>query len=143
MLSNGTLIPSSLSVKDLLWQVQWDKEKCTLCGRCTAVCPVQAIDLGTHRKRTVQISSLAEIGPSTASSNVYKVYHGIRQKTDPSYACIGCAMCNLVCPNGAIIPLRSDEIDKNGSTSTGVGMREVEAAGEMRRIQTISGYSTG
>ena len=112
MLSNGTLIPSSLSVKDLLWQVQWDKEKCTLCGRCTAVCPVQAIDLGTHRKRTVQISSLAEIGPSTASSNVYKVYHGIRQRTDPSYACIGCAMCNLVCPNGAIIPLRSDEIDK-------------------------------
>ncbi|HIJ77616.1 MAG TPA: 4Fe-4S binding protein [Deltaproteobacteria bacterium] len=112
MLSNGTLIPSSLSVKDLLWQVQWDKEKCTLCGRCTAVCPIQAIELGAHRKRTIQIPSLAEIGPSTTSSNVYQVYHGIRQKTDPAYACIGCAMCNLVCPNGAIIPLRSDEIDK-------------------------------
>ncbi len=112
MLSNGTLIPSSLSVKDLLWQVQWDKEKCTLCGRCTAVCPIQAIELGAHRKRTVQIPSLAEIGPATTSSNVYQVYHGIRQRTDPAYACIGCAMCNLVCPNGAIIPLRSDEIDK-------------------------------
>jgi glutamate synthase (NADPH) large chain len=112
MLSNGTLIPSSLSVKDLLWQVQWDKEKCTLCGQCTAVCPVHAIELGAHRKRTIQIPSLAEIGPSTSSSNVYQVYHGIRQKTDPAYACIGCAMCNLVCPNGAIIPLRSDEIDK-------------------------------
>ncbi|MGA2939164.1 MAG: glutamate synthase-related protein [Syntrophobacteraceae bacterium] len=112
MLSNGTLIPSSLSVKDLLWQVQWDKEKCTLCGRCTAVCPVQAIELGAHRKRTVQIPSLLEIGPSTTSSNVYQVYHGIRQKTDPAYACVGCAMCNLVCPNGAIIPLKSDEIDK-------------------------------
>ena len=112
MLSNGTLIPSSLSVKDLLWQVQWDKEKCTLCGRCTAVCPIQAIELGAHRKRTVQIPSLSEIGPAVTSSNVYQVYHGIRQKTDPAYACIGCAMCNLVCPNGAIIPLRSDEIDK-------------------------------
>jgi glutamate synthase (NADPH/NADH) large chain len=112
MLSNGTLIPSSLSVKDLLWQVQWDKEKCTLCGRCTAVCPIQAIELGAHRKRIVQIPSLAEIGPATTSSNIYQVYHGIRQKTDPAYACIGCAMCNLVCPNGAIIPLRSDEIDK-------------------------------
>jgi ferredoxin len=33
-----------------------------------------------------------------------QVYHGIRQKTDPAYACIGCAMCNLVCPNDAIIP---------------------------------------
>ena len=112
MLSNGTLIPSSLSVKDLLWQVQWDKEKCTLCGRCTAVCPIQAIELGAHRKRTIQIPSLAEIGPATSSSNVYQVYHGIRQKTDPAYACVGCAMCNLVCPNGAIIPLKSDEIDK-------------------------------
>ena len=43
MLSNGFITPSSLSVKDLLWQIQWDKEKCTLCGRCAAVCPVQAI----------------------------------------------------------------------------------------------------
>ncbi len=112
MLSNGTISPSSLSVKDLLWQVQWDKEKCTLCGRCCAVCPVQAIELGVHQKRLVQIPSLAEIGPATSSSNVYQVYHGVRQKTDPAYACIGCAMCNLVCPNGAITPLRSDEVDK-------------------------------
>lgn len=112
MFSNGTITPSTLSVKDLLWQVQWDKEKCTLCGRCVSVCPVHAIELGVHRKRTVQIPSLAEIGPATTSSNMYQVYHGIRQKTDPAYACIGCAMCNLVCPNGAIIPLKSDETDK-------------------------------
>jgi len=112
MLASGTLSPSSLSVKDLLWQVQWDKEKCTLCGRCTAVCPVQAIELGVHRKRTIQIPPLAEIGPATSSSNVYQVYHGIGQRTDPAYACNGCAMCNLVCPNGAIIPQRSDEMDK-------------------------------
>ncbi len=112
MLANGFLTPSSLSVKDLLWQVQWDKEKCTLCGRCTAVCPVHAIELGVHRKRTIQIPSLAEISPGVSSSNVYQVYHGVRQKTDPAYACIGCGMCNLVCPNGAIMPLKSDEIDK-------------------------------
>ncbi|MCE5334938.1 MAG: 4Fe-4S binding protein [Desulfobacteraceae bacterium] len=112
MLSNGTITPSSLSVKDLLWQVQWDKEKCTLCGRCAAVCPVQAVELGVHRKRIVQIPSLAEIGPATTSSNIYQVYHGIRQRTDPAYACIGCAMCTMVCPNGAIFPARSDETDK-------------------------------
>jgi glutamate synthase (NADPH/NADH) large chain len=65
-----------------------------------------------HGKRSIQIPSLAQIGPSTTSSNVYQVYHGIRQKTDPAYVCTGCGMCNLVCPNGAIIAVRSEEIDK-------------------------------
>lgn len=113
MLSNGSITPSSLSVKDLPWQIHWDKEKCTLCGRCTTVCPVHAIELGVHRKRTIEIPSLNLTGSKDAgSSNVYKIYHGIRQKTDPAYGCVGCAMCSLVCPNDAIIPCRSDEADK-------------------------------
>ncbi len=112
MFANGTITPSSLSVKDLLWQVRWDKDKCTLCGRCTAVCPVQAIELGVHRKRTIQIPSFGENGANVNSSNVYQVYHGIRQKTDPAYACVGCATCSLVCPNDCIMPCRSDEVDK-------------------------------
>jgi ferredoxin len=41
-----THYPSTLSIKDLPWQILWDKDKCTLCGRCTAVCPVNAIELG-------------------------------------------------------------------------------------------------
>ncbi len=106
MSPDGTLTPSTLSVKDLPWQIHWDKEKCTLCGRCVAVCPVRAIELGVHRKRIV------EFHPGFAASNVHMLYHGIRQKTDPAHACNGCAMCNLVCPNNAIIPYRSDEIDK-------------------------------
>jgi len=97
-----------LSLKDLPWQVHWDKERCTLCGHCTAVCPVHAIQLGVHRQRVVQTL----VGLTEAPSNVYKVYHGIRQRTDPAYACVGCAMCNLVCPNDCIIPYRSDEADK-------------------------------
>jgi len=52
------------------------------------------------------------IGLEKAPSNVYKVFYGIRQKTDPAYGCVGCAMCNLVCPNEAIIPARNDEVDK-------------------------------
>lgn len=112
MFAEGTITPSTLSVKDLLWQIHWDKEKCTLCGRCTAVCPVQAIELGVHRKRIVQVPLLGAAEQKAAPGNLYQVYYGIRQKTDPAYACIGCAMCNQVCPNGAIIPYRSDEIDK-------------------------------
>lgn len=112
MLSNGFITPSSLSVKDLPWQIHWEKDKCTLCGRCTAVCPVHAIELGVHRKRLVEIPGVGELGTNKNSSNVYQVYHGIRQKTDPAYACVGCASCNLVCPNDCIMPYRGDEADK-------------------------------
>jgi glutamate synthase (NADPH/NADH) large chain len=108
MLPDRPITPSTLSVKDLLWQIEWRKDKCTLCGRCTAVCPVSAIELGVFRQRVMTPS----LDPEKPSSNVYKVYQGIRQKTDPAYACVGCAMCNLVCPNDAIFPLHSDEADK-------------------------------
>ncbi len=102
------IAPSSLSVKDLLWQVLWDKATCTLCGKCTAVCPVNAIELGVFRKRLLD----PPIGFMEAPATIYQSYYGIRQKTDPAYACVGCAMCNLVCPNNAITPVRTDEADK-------------------------------
>jgi glutamate synthase (NADPH) large chain len=112
MFSNGTISPSSLSIKDLPWQVHWEKEKCTLCGRCTAVCPVHAIELGVHRKRLLKMPDLGQILQDKVSSSVNQVFYGIRQKTDPAYACVGCAMCNLVCPNDCVIPYRTDEADK-------------------------------
>ncbi len=108
MESSTAVTVSTLSVKDLPWQILWSKEKCTLCGRCTAVCPVHAIELGVFRKRRVRVS----LNFSEPPGNAFDLYHGIRQRTDPAYACIGCAMCNMVCPNDAIIPCRSDEADK-------------------------------
>ncbi|MCG6894276.1 MAG: 4Fe-4S binding protein [Desulfobacteraceae bacterium] len=108
MQTDGPVTPSTLSVKDLPWQILWSKEKCSLCGRCTAVCPVNAIELGVFRKRVLDVS----IDPSHPPSNLYQVYHGIRQKTDPAYSCVGCASCSLVCPNDAIFPMHSDEVDK-------------------------------
>jgi glutamate synthase (NADPH/NADH) large chain len=44
--------------------------------------------------------------------NSFRIWYGVRQKTDPAYKCVGCAMCNLVCPNDAIRPMRADETDK-------------------------------
>ncbi|QCQ22535.1 glutamate synthase-related protein [Desulfoglaeba alkanexedens] len=108
MVTNGFIAPSSLSVKDLPWQVHWSRDRCTLCGRCTAVCPVHAIELAVFRKRAVQ----PVLGLKEPPSSLFQVFYGIRQKTDPAYACIGCAMCTMVCPNEAIIPVRSDEADK-------------------------------
>ena len=108
MPSDRPVTPSTLSVKDLPWQIIWNKDKCTLCGSCTAVCPVNAIDLGVFRKRSIK----ASVDILKKSSTEFEVFYGIRQKTDPAYGCIGCAMCNMVCPNDAIIPAKSDEADK-------------------------------
>jgi len=104
MSTNGKITPSSLSLKDLIWQIEWDKDKCTLCGQCTAVCPVQTIELAVFRKRVVDTP--VGLGVLKAPVNVYKTWNGIRQKTDPTDACIGCGNCYLVCPDRAISVFR-------------------------------------
>jgi glutamate synthase (NADPH/NADH) large chain len=52
------------------------------------------------------------LDPQQAPRNSHAVFHGIRQKTEPAYSCVGCGMCSMVCPNEAIIPYHTDEADK-------------------------------
>ena len=66
------ITPSTLSIKDLPWQILWDKEKCTLCGKCTAVCPVNAIELGVFRKRLLEPPADIMETPATAFKSLLR-----------------------------------------------------------------------
>ena len=68
MESVGTIHPSTLNDKDLRWRILWDKDRCTLCGRCTAVCPVRAIELGVHRKRELRVQPGLMKSPETSTA---------------------------------------------------------------------------
>ncbi len=108
MQTNAAVTPSTLSRRDLPWQISWDIHTCTLCGRCTAICPVNAIEPGVFRKRSI---SSPAFGLKDKPGSSFSVYHGIRQRTDPGYACVGCSMCSLVCPNNSIEPVKSEITD--------------------------------
>ena len=108
MSSNRSLEPSALSLNDLPWQVQYNNDRCTLCGQCTAVCPVKAIELAAFQKRIIKTS----VAKNAAHTNQYDTFYGIRQKTDVANACIGCAMCTMVCPNDAIRPEKNPGLDR-------------------------------
>lgn len=108
MSSNRSLEPSSLSLNDLPWQIRYSNDRCTLCGQCTAVCPVKAIELDVFQKRIIQTS----IQNNKNHSNRYDTFYGIRQKTQVENACIGCAMCTMACPNDAIAPVKNPGLDR-------------------------------
>ena len=108
MPSNRTIKPSTLSLSDLPWQITWDIEKCTLCGKCTTVCPVQAIELKVFRKKKIT----ASIDLNQINKTEFQTFYGINQKKSIENACMGCGMCTLVCPNDAIIPNKNFQIDR-------------------------------
>ncbi len=108
MSSNRSLEPSSLSLNDLPWQIVYNNDRCNLCGQCTAVCPVKAIELKVFQKRSIKTS----IKKDKSQFNEYDTFYGISQKTCVENACIGCAMCTLVCPNDAIATIKNPGLDR-------------------------------
>ncbi|MBM4146512.1 MAG: 4Fe-4S dicluster domain-containing protein [Nitrospira sp.] len=88
-----------LSLKEFPYIVRWKDHRCTRCGRCTAVCPVKAIEPTVKVRRTVYSE-----GPVPTPESVRKITQVVEQVTDVERHCTGCATCTLVCPNDAIEP---------------------------------------
>ncbi len=119
--------PGSLTPGDLPWVIEHREDRCTLCGRCTAVCPVGAIKLTYMRQRMPKlVLSSSERGSS------FRTFVGIRQKTEIKNRCIGCGTCEMVCPNAAIKPVPNTMSDRFKFQSTVGG--EAEKRGGRRNV---------
>ena len=128
--------PSSLTPNDLPWIIKHNENRCTLCGRCTSVCPVGAIKLSYMRKRMPRI-----VLSSSERGSSYKTFVGIRQRTDPAHRCIGCGTCSMVCPNEAIAPAPNANDDRfrfhtnqKGEPAKRGGRRNVPGASLLDRM---------
>uniref|UniRef100_UPI003A931420 glutamate synthase-related protein n=1 Tax=Desulfovibrio porci TaxID=2605782 RepID=UPI003A931420 len=84
--------------------IEYHAERCTMCGSCVAACTFNAIEAGvSHRSVTVSRKAFPEPEAEHLALPV------IRQKPVIEQACVGCGMCEKVCPNKAIRPVRNPD----------------------------------
>jgi len=88
-----------LSLREFPYIIRWRDDRCKRCGKCTAVCPVKAIEPAVQLQRSVYSE-----GPLPTPKAVRRVVYIVRQVTDIERYCTGCGTCTLVCPNEAIEP---------------------------------------
>jgi len=88
-----------LTLKDFPYIINWSDDRCTRCGKCTAVCPMFSIEPAVVVRRQVRSEG---INPEPTSTR--QVVSVVKQVNDIGKHCTGCAVCSLVCPNDAIGP---------------------------------------
>ena len=99
-----TVKTQDVSASDLPWKISWNPDRCTMCGSCVAACTIQAIE-AVVEKRSVTVSSSSIPEPSRR----HLAAPAIKQSKSIAHACVGCGMCEKVCPNQAIRPERNED----------------------------------
>ena len=99
-----TMRLNDVTANDLPWKIEYDANRCTMCGSCVATCSFRAILPKVERRRMV-FSEGNFPDPKTRFSAVPV----IRQAKSIRDYCRGCGMCEKVCPNDAIKPARNPD----------------------------------
>lgn len=93
-----------ITCNDLPWKIEYHPERCTMCGSCVAACTFQAIEAAMER-RSITVST----GHQPEPAQRHTASPVIKQKKALANACVGCGMCEKVCPNQAIKPVRNPD----------------------------------
>ena len=109
-----TMRVQNVTPNDLPWKIRYDASRCTLCGSCVAACSFRAIEPKVERRRMV-FSEGEFPEPKTRFSAVPV----IRQTHSIKNYCRGCGICEKVCPNDAIGPLRNPDTRSSPAASAG------------------------
>src|SRR4051794_21984827 len=99
-----TIKSQDVTVNDLPWKIEYLPDRCTMCGSCVAACTFKAITPVMER-RSMTIST----GHQPEPSQRHKAIPVIKQQNSIAQACVGCGMCEKVCPNKAIFPVRNPD----------------------------------
>ena len=90
---------------DLTWKQIFDTDACTVCGRCTSVCPAnitgKPLDPREIVLKTGEVAaSAAGVSPPVSSVMLLEGEHSLfdRVRPDEVFACTTCRACDEICP---------------------------------------------
>lgn len=95
---------NKIALDDLPWIIEYNSEKCMLCGHCVASCSFCAIKVDVQKRKKVRAISNEEGFSIDSDQSAIPV---IKQNIDEHDYCRGCGICTKVCQNGAIRPIRN------------------------------------
>lgn len=96
----ATVKANDISKDDLMWQIEYKENRCTLCGKCIAACTFGAIKASIEKRKKVYSEGSI---PTPKCKLIAEPV--IKQVIKKSQNCVGCGICARVCPNEAIKPV--------------------------------------